>query len=68
MNPFGLLVIVAGAAITYWGYEVTRISEQLDSIGSKTRMSEVEPAEWNVMLTRLIGVGIVFFGIIVLLS
>lgn len=42
---------------------VTRFLEQLDAIGSKTSWDEVEPAEWNVTLTRFGGIFMTALGV-----
>jgi hypothetical protein len=39
----------------------------MDSIGSKRAWSEVEPAEWKMLLVG-IGVGMLFVGVIILLG
>jgi len=46
-------------------YELSRFEERLDAIGSKRSWSEVEPADWTVALTRVFGVGITLFGLLV---
>ncbi|KAA9400089.1 hypothetical protein Har1130_00685 [Haloarcula sp. CBA1130] len=51
-----------------YAYGVTKFSEQLDAIGSTTRSSAVEPADWNVMLTKLAGAAGGVFGLIWFLS
>ena len=60
---FGLLALVGGTTIYYYAEGLTRFSEQLDAIGSKTRMEEVEPADWNVALTRFAGAVVAFVGL-----
>jgi hypothetical protein len=60
MGPF---LVVIGALSYYFAYPLSRFSEQLDAIGSKTRWSEVEPAEWKVWLTRVMAVGIAVAGL-----
>ena len=37
-------------------YRVARLGELKDAIGSTTPFSDVEPATWKVLLTRLSGV------------
>ncbi|MFC7195836.1 hypothetical protein ACFQL4_16375 [Halosimplex aquaticum] len=54
----GLLLTVFGALGVKFAYGFALLGEQLDAIGSRRRASEVEPAEWNVALTR-IGSGLV---------
>jgi hypothetical protein len=41
-----------------------RFEERIDAVGSKR--SEVEPAEWKVSLTRLFGIAVALFGILIL--
>lgn len=48
---FGLLTF--GALGARYGYQLSRIGERLDAIGSTTPMYEVEPTNWNVVLTQL---------------
>jgi len=64
----GFLVLAWGVAMAVWPYRVARFEEQIDSIGSKRRWSEVEPAGWKVLLTRVIGVGVALFGLLVFLN
>ena len=49
-------------------YKMARFEEQMDSIGSKRSMAAVEPAEWKVALTRIVGVGMVLVGVVVLFA
>ncbi|MDS0259644.1 hypothetical protein NDI56_09595 [Haloarcula sp. S1CR25-12] len=60
---FGPLLAIGGALSYRYAYQITRISEQLDAIGSTTRASEVEPAEWNVAVTKVLGAAGVVFGV-----
>ena len=59
----GILLTVLGILMTWKAYELTRLGEQLDSIGSKRRFSQVEPAEWNVKVTRRLGPFFALFGL-----
>lgn len=56
----GLFVLLGIVGFRY-AYGLTRLSEQLDAIGSTTSSSDVEPAGWNVALTRI---GSVVIGLI----
>ena len=60
---FGLLALVGGPLMYYYAEGLTRFSEQLDAIGSTRPMEEVEPAGWNVLLTRLVGAVITVAGL-----
>jgi len=59
---YGVLLLPLGLLQAVWPYKLARFSEQMDSIGSKRRWSEVEPADWKVLLTRVIGVLLVLFS------
>lgn len=48
----GIALIGVGAVIYRYAYAITRFSEQLDAIGSTRGVSNVEPATWNVILTK----------------
>jgi hypothetical protein len=63
-----LFLLGFGIPHAVWPYRLARFEEQLDSIGSKRSWSEVEPADWKVTLTRVIGVGMTFLGAIELLT
>lgn len=52
----GLIVIGIGAVMIRFG-------ERMDAIGSTTPTSEVEPAAWNVALTKIGGGLVVVFGL-----
>lgn len=60
----GPLIAIGGALMYRYAYGVTKFNEQLDAIGSTTRSSDVEPADWNVMLTKVVGVAGSIFGLI----
>jgi len=57
-------MLLFGLPQAIWPYKLARFSEQIDAIGSKTSWDEVEPAEWKVYLTRLIGIGFTGFAVI----
>jgi hypothetical protein len=65
---FGVLLILIGGVNVRFARGMARFSEQLDAIGSKRRWSEVEPADWKVMLTRISGVALVVIGFGLLLA
>lgn len=58
----GSIVLATGLLSYRYAYEITRLSERLDAIGSTTRWDEVEPAGWKVTLTRMFAVVIAFLG------
>ncbi|WP_188852513.1 hypothetical protein [Haloarcula argentinensis] len=60
----GPLIAIGGALMYRYAYGITKFNEQLDAIGSTTRSGEVEPADWNVMLTRVVGAAGSIFGLI----
>ena len=61
---FGPLIAIGGALMYRYAYGVTKFNEQLDAVGSTTRSGEVEPADWNVTLTKLTGAAGSIFGLI----
>ncbi|EMA57140.1 hypothetical protein [Halorubrum lipolyticum] len=62
-----LFLLAVGIPHAAWPYQFARFEEQIDSIGSKRSWSDVEPAEWKVTLTRVVGIGMAFLGSIELL-
>ncbi|MDQ2073647.1 hypothetical protein ACODNH_09345 [Haloarcula sp. NS06] len=60
----GPLIAIGGALMYRYAYGVTKFNEQMDAIGSTTRSGEVEPADWNVVLTKLVGAAGSIFGLI----
>jgi hypothetical protein len=56
MSGISLLLLLFGLPSVACPYTLTKLGEQLDAIGSTRRMSEVEPAGWNVWLTRAGGI------------
>lgn len=60
----GPLIAIGGALMYRYAYGITKFNEQLDAIGSTTRSGEVKPADWNVMLTRVVGAAGSIFGLI----
>ncbi|ODR81482.1 hypothetical protein BG842_22895 [Haladaptatus sp. W1] len=67
-NPLGLFIALLGIAQAAKPYGFARFQEQMDAIGSKRRSSEVEPTEWKVMLTRVMGIVFAVIGIGILLG
>lgn len=63
MDPVLTFVcLVFGIPGAVWPYKFARFEEQLDAIGSKRSWSEVEPAEWKVLLTRVMGIVMALVG------
>lgn len=60
--PFAVLLIAVGLPLARWPYQIAMISEVLDAIGRKPA-GPVEPADWNVTLTRVGGIGMVAVGV-----
>lgn len=68
MNPIALPVILLGAVCALRPYRIARFNERLDAIGSRRSWSSVEPADWNVALTKYGGVFIALLGVLLLFS
>lgn len=64
----GPLLALVGGGMYRFAYGLSRFGEQMDAIGSTTPASEVEPADWNVMLTKLGGAAVALVGVGWLLS
>ena len=46
-------------------YRAARLDERTDAIGSRRSWNSVEPTDWNVQMTRIVGVGLALFGLLV---
>ena len=68
MLAYALVFLVFGVPNALWPYPIARFEERLDSIGSKRRWYDVEPADWKVTLTRGIGVLMAVGGGVLLLA
>ena len=60
--PWSIFCIVVGIPLALWPYRMAMIREIFDAIGRRSAGS-VEPAEWSVTLTRLIGGAFLIIGI-----
>jgi hypothetical protein len=63
---YAVFGVVLGPLMALYPYRVARFEERLDAIGSKRSWSEVEPADWKVMLTKVVGAGMALFGVAIL--
>jgi hypothetical protein len=59
----GVLLVVGGAVVFRYARPLTRFSEQIDAIGSTTDPEDVEPAGWNVFLTKATAVFFALLGL-----
>ncbi|WP_323171314.1 hypothetical protein [Natrialba sp. PRR66] len=65
----GTVLVGLGLLGVRHAYGITRFHEQLDAIGSTRSAGTVEPAEWNVTLTKLLsGCLSAMGGVVVLLA
>jgi len=55
-SPAAIPLLLVGAVMVVWPYELSLWQERWDSIGSQRDYGEVEPADWRVTLTRAGGV------------
>ena len=58
----GIFLFVTGLIFTIFPYQTAWFQEQIDAIGSTRRAKDVEPADWNVQLTRVFGFVLVLLG------
>jgi hypothetical protein len=65
---FGVFLMLIGGVSVKFARGMARFGEQLDAIGSKRRWSEVEPADWNVALTKIGGAVAFVIGLVMLLA
>lgn len=63
VSPVAVVLLVVGIPMAIWPTEISRVEEQLDAIGSKRSWSEVEPADWKVLLTRALGILFALVGV-----
>nr|WP_241429874.1 hypothetical protein [Haloferax larsenii] len=63
----GVFVSLLGAVMLVKPRQSARVLEQLNAIGSKRNLRTVEPADWNVTLTRAVGGVIFLMGVAFLL-
>jgi hypothetical protein len=56
VQAIGFFLLVYGLPGAVWPHRVAKLGEQLQSIGRKGPFSEVEPTDWNVGLTRVLGI------------
>jgi len=64
----GVLVSLLGSAMLAKPRCVARFQEQMDAIGSTRDLKDVEPAEWNVILNRILGCVVFLIGIYAILG
>lgn len=64
---WGTIGLVVGLPGAIWPYKSARWGEILDAIGRKPS-GRVEPTDWNVALSRVLGIGLSLFGFIVFFS
>ena len=65
---YAFVFLAFGVPNALWPYPIARFGERLDSIGSKRRWDDVEPADWKVTLTRGLGVLMAAGGVVLLLA
>jgi hypothetical protein len=63
-----VLMLVGGGLGFRFAYRLSQFEERIDAIGSTTPWHEVEPADWKVLLNRLVFAGLAVAGGLWLLS
>jgi len=61
-------MILFGLPAGFWSYKVAKLEEQIDSIGSKRSWDYVEPADWKVILTKILGIMFIIFGVLLIIT
>ena len=64
---FGLVLLVGGVLSYRYAYELSRLGERIDSIGSTTSWDEVEPTNWRVLLSQLSSVIVAGVGVLMVI-
>ena len=64
INPLGVILLVFGLPGALWPYKIAKFEEQVDSIGSKRDSFDVGPADWKVLITRVLGVLMTVVGVL----
>ena len=62
----GFLFTVWGVLSTWKPYRFAKFEEQIDAIGSKRRLTKVEPSDWKITLTRRLGPVLSFLGLLLM--
>lgn len=60
-----LMCLTLGIPMGRWPHEMARLNEFIDAIG-RTPAGPVEPADWQVSLTRILGIGLTMAGAVLL--
>lgn len=60
---YGLPALLFGFLSAYYPEKTARFEERIDAIGRKPA-GPVEPAGWKVGLNRVVGAGMVIFGVL----
>lgn len=48
-------MVACGSLVAYYARPVTDFAEKLDAVGSTNRVAETQAADWNVAITRNLG-------------
>lgn len=63
----GVMLLIPGIPAAIWPYKFARFNEQINAIRTTTPGYAVEPADWWVKLTRILGIVLVVVGVWLLL-
>ena len=65
IEPGTLLFCSVGLAMVIWPYRLAKLGEQRRARARKPPRGSTEPTDWSVTLTRLVGIGMVAFGLLI---
>lgn len=68
VSLLGVALLLIGLGMIIYAQRITRVGEQIDAIGSTRSSFEVEPTDWNVAVTRILGAGVALLGFFRLIS
>lgn len=60
---FGAFMLVVGGLGVAYPYKIAMYGEMIDAIGSTRSLDDVEPAGWNVTLTRMASAVVAIVGL-----
>ncbi len=68
VSLLGVALLLIGLGMVIYAQRITRVGEQIDAIGSTRSSFEVEPTDWNIVVTRILGAGVALLGFFRLVS
>lgn len=64
VRAVGPVLVAFGLPGAIWPYRTARLGERVQGIGSNRSWDEIEPADWNVSVTRVAGILFTVVGLL----